>query len=1293
MEPSGLVEVKTEQIDACTDESDHITSVVNGEILEPDKYANYIAPVRPVSPPYYTQTHIVGGKRKKSKEKKQYNCKTCKFKFTSKIWLIKHEKMHENMEDKAKLYKCNICGRELSQKVNYDDHMAAHAGRRPYICDQCGMDFTWYHAFYRHQQRHKNGSKAFPCHLCHRTYNNSWNLSRHLKEIHSSKQSYRCDICDEVFEKKNLYEYHMRSHRRQERQRNTVHSMIQEEQGLHTESSVIFNTKSSGEIADSTLADRISENSEIANTNISFDDDCCLVQNLSELFKANDKSTADTVYVNVEEIQGNEIKSSNDMIFKAPVDSNAKLCPQPFSCEICGKRVYNLGAHMRIHNGERPFKCCICDKDFAQREALKVHYRSHTGEKPYVCKICGKGFATKSRQKDHAQAHKGHKPYQCDKCDARFSWRCALSRHKRLHSTGPKTYACSICTYECWRKHDLVKHEKTHLYDHHYICDFGDCRARFTNKKHLNKHKRDHVSPTTRSSSRNGRLGMINTDQAADATDQAKSNDNLSTDTVIIKQEPVEKYTDHNLYEGTASMYITSHEGHFETLVTNPTKEMVPNGAQMETLANNTTHEMVPSCTQKETYLNHIIQETNPDSGKLPYTRGKRTHLNQDLQRLLSKKLCDRKKAKSSVINGSSPKRCLKPKLANAIHNGSVGDLDLEGLKCHKRQVTISMDKEQSESGRAKTLEKLMSDEKMVNCEICGNSLSMSYYHIHVRKHFEEMAHTCEICKKAFSRKTDLIVHSRVHTNIRPFQCTVCPKAFKVKSLLEDHMRAHDGIKPYVCSLCDASFAWRCGLHRHVKTHSITKPFKCDVCGRDFRRRTDWAAHKEKKTCKFVKSVVYKCHDCQAVFANMETLMYHNEKYHKEVSPETSTESSLDISHQVTNGLSPETAEISTESSLDISHPVTNGLSSDSILPKSIQNILNEKMQLQDDLGIYIQVNRIETKPSEVDNVQSETLPTNPVLLSNITCINGTSREGENEIESGDKSNILLNEDSNRTIKKEFSDSDSLLISNVVRCTELKKESCVTPNIVTQPSGHQIPFESDTTTSPVISTELPSPTADSTQMKTDVKETANTLDAVDEKLTCKLCGRGFISSIGLKIHLRVHSKDAMDIYALHFRPDELMSKAKREKEARMLKYKCELCEKTFPFASGLRIHMMAHTGRLPYSCKTCGKRFAYLESVKLHMRVHTGERPFTCDVCGKSFAYRHNHDDHYRTHMGDKPYKCDRCDSSFAWKSALHRHHKTHSLDSLEICTICKAKFKSGSQLVRHMNRFHSKLV
>ncbi|VDM41557.1 unnamed protein product [Toxocara canis] len=118
----------------------------------------------------------------------------------------------------------------------------------------------------------------------------------------------------------------------------------------------------------------------------------------------------------------------------------------PIQCEwleediliVCLQAKYKLINHIRVHTGERPFPCNMCEKVFARSENLKIHQRTHTGDKPFSCTHpgCDRKFANSSDRKKHMHVHTNDKPYECriNGCGKSYTHPSSLRKHMKAHT-------------------------------------------------------------------------------------------------------------------------------------------------------------------------------------------------------------------------------------------------------------------------------------------------------------------------------------------------------------------------------------------------------------------------------------------------------------------------------------------------------------------------------------------------------------------------------------------------------------------------------------------------------------------------------------------------------------------------------------------------------------------------------------------------------------------------------------------------------------------------------------------
>uniref|UniRef100_A0A1Q3F3T8 C2h2-type zn-finger protein n=1 Tax=Culex tarsalis TaxID=7177 RepID=A0A1Q3F3T8_CULTA len=124
------------------------------------------------------------------------------------------------------------------------------------------------------------------------------------------------------------------------------------------------------------------------------------------------------------------------------------------------------------------------------------------------------------------------------------------------------------------------------------------------------------------------------------------------------------------------------------------------------------------------------------------------------------------------------------------------------------------------------------------------------------------------------------------------------------------------------------------------------------------------------------------------------------------------------------------------------------------------------------------------------------------------------------------------------------------------------------------------------------------------------------------------------------------------------------------KEKKVLKHFCDQCSKGFQYESGLKKHLLVHTGLKPHVCETCGKSFSQKINLTIHLRKHTGEEPlrkFTCPVCEKKCIRLSELKQHIKSHWRKQPHACPLCTERFRDVTNFYDHIKSIHKDELTL--------------------------
>ena len=79
-------------------------------------------------------------------------CPDCERQYTNKFNMKRHYALAHLRENK---FVCEHCGKSLSSKQNYQEHIYTHTGAKPFVCKDCGVRYRQCSQLSVHKRIHK----------------------------------------------------------------------------------------------------------------------------------------------------------------------------------------------------------------------------------------------------------------------------------------------------------------------------------------------------------------------------------------------------------------------------------------------------------------------------------------------------------------------------------------------------------------------------------------------------------------------------------------------------------------------------------------------------------------------------------------------------------------------------------------------------------------------------------------------------------------------------------------------------------------------------------------------------------------------------------------------------------------------------------------------------------------------------------------------------------------------------------------------------------------------------------
>ncbi|XP_069102138.1 zinc finger protein 91-like [Argopecten irradians] len=941
--------------------------------------------------------------------------------------------------------------------------------------------------------------------------------------------------------------------------------------------------------------------------------------------------------------------------------------------------------HLRIKMSSTLFSCHGCGQVFQLKTELEEHYKKYGGKKSLKCvqNVMGN---QKSDTKDPVPVSIAN--YNCRKCGSNFRNENLYKEHYLREHGGGNPFQCDLCDRDFKSRLGLKLHMMGHTGEKPHACTV--CDKRFRQKISLMTHMKKHnITPEVVLS-----CNVCNAefDTAVSLRGHLQTHTRQKLDRIIPCARCGKQFKDEKFY----------------------LKHLEAHGVSMTLTCEHCEKEFE----EDESYSVHCVQEHEGMAFEEP----------------------------GNFCCGQCTKTFKSDKAFNN-HQRMHMKMNEDRQKCEVCSLVFASQELLQNHSR------VHDKEKSFQCEICGKQYKSKCALVrHVMFHTGDWKYTCQYCGRGLSSNAELKKHMLAHSSVKSHMCDICGNRYKNQVTLDRHLMSHRGDRPHVCEVCGKGYTDKYQLKMHLRAHAKEKPFKCDICRKGFDDGDSLLAH----TMEHMGKKLFKCDICSKFYSRDSALKVHlrihtGEKPYKcEMCGKKFTNLGDKQRHiKIHTGEKPFICDVCGKGFSDKKylkkHTLSNAHKPD-LLVVDLETVIGtpytsiktatskERGCIQKDQGReaepYI------TIPEGKDYIKTEQGGLVEVYIDHrpgdgrSDCRN---RERESTMKEdvgnfafeGVKGRVDENSDDDRDFHSDFETGNDDEFSKNKTLESLGDRYSQSEIIPQEGQGYDLTGSVQGRGQRLVIASSAHQFSDQDIRKKEFFEHISLDEAVKsgERLSVHDEDSSFSSSFHeFKIvpHIETTDEDA--------------SKTQVNKSLKidlMVKFTCDICDRSFQDKATLKRHTKYHIGkrlhgrkfdnrqktetlmglsetethiakkqktkrktkfREQFDCKDCGDIFRSETTWKEHMQNdHTGYNLYRCDLCSKEFVTRQKLKVHKFTHTNEKPLECSVCGKGFRLKTSLQKHEIESHGRSPYICSVCGEGFNTQTSLTRH-RKSHQKM-